>query len=58
MCRNPPPQSQHAGWPVAGAKLDKSNNFNHSALPQARISAESGMPELWHSLRQPTYQAV
>lgn len=38
-------QSQHAGWPVAGAKLDKSNNFNHSAPLQACIPARSGMPK-------------
>src|SRR5258708_28966470 len=35
MCQNPPPQSQHAGWPAVGVKLQKSNNFIHSAPSQA-----------------------
>jgi hypothetical protein len=35
MCQNPPPQIQQAGWPVAGVKLNKNNNFIHSAPPQA-----------------------
>src|ERR1700727_2110241 len=35
MCQNPPPRSQHAGWPAVGDKLNKNNNFNHSAPPQA-----------------------
>src|SRR3954470_12316882 len=35
MCRYPPPQGQPAGWPVAGVKLTKNNNFSHSAPPQA-----------------------
>ena len=35
MPNNPPPRSQRAGWPAAGVKLTKSNNFIHSAPPQA-----------------------
>src|SRR6267143_3906708 len=35
MYRSPPPQSQQTGWPAAGVKLTKSNNFIHSAPPQA-----------------------
>src|ERR1700737_672803 len=36
MCQHPPPRSQHAGWPVAGVKVEKNNNFIHSAPSQAR----------------------
>src|SRR5258706_4636343 len=31
MCWYPPPRSQQAGWPAAGVKLKKNNNFIHSA---------------------------
>jgi hypothetical protein len=34
MCWYPPPRSQQAGWPAAGVKLKKNNNFIHSAPPQ------------------------
>src|SRR5450631_1443212 len=29
--QNPPPRSQQAGWPAAGVKPQKNNNFSHSA---------------------------
>src|ERR1700709_1266183 len=35
MCRYPPPQSQPAGSPAADVKRTKTNNFSHSAPPQA-----------------------
>jgi hypothetical protein len=57
MCQNPPPRASRAGWPAAGVKLKKNNNFIHSAPPQALEPAESGSPKLWHSLRQLTHQA-
>jgi hypothetical protein len=58
MCWYPPPQIQQTGWPAAGVKLKKNNNFIHSASPQPWKLAESGQPKLWHSLRLPTHQAV
>jgi hypothetical protein len=43
-------------------KLKKSNNFIHSAPPQAApktiVPGRIGIAKLWHSLRQLTCQAV
>src|SRR5216683_2363618 len=58
MCWYPPPRSQHPGWPAAGGKFKKSNNFSHSAPPQTSKPAESAWLKLSHSLRQPPHQAV
>jgi hypothetical protein len=35
MNQNPPPQSQPAGWLVAGIKPQKNNSFIHSTPPRA-----------------------
>src|ERR1700688_2658562 len=35
ICQHPPPRGQPAGWPAAGDKTKKNNNFIHSAPPGA-----------------------
>jgi hypothetical protein len=44
MDQYPPPQSQRAGRPAAGVKLTKSNNFIHSAPPQAATEISVSRP--------------
>src|SRR5215218_5451469 len=62
ITQNPPQRGQQAGWPAAGEKLKKNNNFIHSAPPQAAtktiVPGRIGIAKLWHSLRQLTCQAV